>query len=251
LTSATFKNKLKSAANPEVRVPMQVQKPWVGILSIVIIISIVFGQSVAATEGSWQLVDYEYLGLYESLSGNSIWVLNHTRGPDDRWVIDLTISGYGVNPTTVIICDEAGYERWHSTGSTSLCTFVESVNSTLASTVDLTHLSQWYFVMNNTSPAMLYFRLTLARYRWSIEQPITTTSDFLANLGSIIGSLVIIAVVVLFLIPCVCGCGCTRRKRGRRRRTQDSEVHHHYTTYLVVSPDHIDSIGPLEDEDRR
>ncbi len=202
-----------------------------------------------ASEGNWVFVDEDYYGLFQSLAGHAQWGYNTSRGPDDRWVINLTISYYGFNPTTVLICDQEGFTNWQTTGSISQCQLVQSVNTSLDTSIDFLHHSRWYFILNNTGPVTLYYTLRITHYHWTTDPFPTNPLDDFSSLANLFVYVIIFGVVVFIVIPCICNFSCIGRFRRDKRKQRDHEAQHNYNTYLIVTPEQIQSLIPEEDEE--
>jgi len=146
---------------------------YVLILVFLLFVSVSLCKPVHASDGFWVRKDYDYTGIFQSLGGFEEWNFNTSRGPDDRWVINLTISGYGFSPITVLVCNQLGYDQWKQTGSTNQCAFVEAVMLTLDVAVNLTQQSNWFFVLNNTGAVTLFYTLFITHFKWYTELPPT------------------------------------------------------------------------------
>lgn len=85
------------------------------IFVIIIFVGINQNKFVQAREGYWIRNNYDYTGIFQFLARYEEWNFNTTRGPHERWVINLTISGYGFNPITVLVCNQFGYDHWKQT----------------------------------------------------------------------------------------------------------------------------------------
>lgn len=175
---------------------------------ILFLVGLAFHPSTHAREGAWVLEDYDYLCYMNYLPSYSQWQFNSTRGPNDLWVINLTISGYSLSPTTVLVCNETGYTEWKNTSSTSACQLVRAVNWSLNTQIELPYQSRWHLILNNTGSVALYFALVIAHFHWYSTPPPTTPTDTISNLS---GWFLIFAALVVILVPCVCGCSCIRR----------------------------------------
>lgn len=220
------------------------------VLGIFIFVGFNLSKSVQASEGYWIRNDYDYSGIFQSLSGYEEWNFNATRGPDDRWVINLTISEYGFNPTTVLVCNQLGYDHWKQTGSTNQCELAELVNLTLDAAVNLTQQSKWYFVLNNTGAVTLFYTLFITHYQWISEPPGTMQPDNASFFGSFLGYLIIICVLCFLVIPCVCNYSCIGRwRRGSRKKSEAKEIHNLY--YLVTPPESFPASQIPDDEEEQ
>ncbi len=203
-----------------------------------------------ASEGYWTLVDEDYFGLLQSLMGHAQWSYSTSRGPDDRWVINLTISYFGFNPTTVLICDQGGFMHWQETGSSSQCQLVHSVNSSLDTSIDLLYYSRWYFVLNNTGPITLYYTLRITHYHWTTATLPTNPLDDFSPFANLIVYVIILGVIVFIIIPCFCNFSCIGRfRRDSKKKRETQEGQQNYNTYLIVTPDQIQSFIPDEDDE--
>ncbi|MFX0169583.1 MAG: hypothetical protein ACFE89_09560 [Candidatus Hodarchaeota archaeon] len=228
---------------------MRVSHQFTLILTVCFLLPVLCWQPVQSAEGYWRRVGYEYRGLYETLPGYSQWIFNHTRGPYDRWIINLTLSGHGFAPTTVLICDSTGYALWQASGSTSQCQLVESVNATLDGCVNLTHYSRWYFILNNTGSIPLYFTLDIAHYEWSAEPIPTVPLDVFSSLSTLLAYFLIICIIIVVIFPCLCNCGLLGRRRNRKRKTLDSDIHYRHIAFLNVTPAQLKSRNSTDDNE--
>ncbi|MFX1318411.1 MAG: hypothetical protein ACFE9D_12065 [Promethearchaeota archaeon] len=202
--------------------------------------------TVDAYEGYWIATGQDYIGYFEPLLGNSQWTFNASRGPTERWGINFTISGFGLHPTTLLVCDEVDYNQWLDTGSSSHCQYTTVVNYSLHTIVDLPHQSQWYFVLNNTGSLTLYFTLRLTRYQWSTNVPTTPTNP-VESLSSLFVYILVIGVIVLIVIPCVCNVSCLGFSRRRSKKQVHTKEVHHQTTILVVTPEQLETFNDDEE----
>lgn len=218
------------------------------ILVFFLFVSLSLCKSIHASDGAWIRNDYDYTGIFQSLGGYEEWNFNTSRGPKDRWVINLTISGYGFNPTTVLVCNQLGYDHWKQTGSTNQCAFAEAVMLTLDVAVNLTQQSNWFCVLNNTSAVTLFYTLFITHYQLATELPSTAQPDNFSFFSPFLSYLIIICIVCFIIIPCLCNCSCIGRlRRGPRKKSEDSEIHHHY--YLVRPQDSFPAHQILDDEE--
>lgn len=223
---------------------------YVLILAIIIFVGINQSKFVLASEGSWIRNDYDYTGIFQSLAGYEEWNFNTTRGPYDRWVINLTISGYGFTPSTVLVCNQFGYDHWKQTGSTIDCALAEAVNFTFDAAVNLTQQSNWFFVLNNTGAITLFYTLFITHYQWSAELPPTGQPDNYSFFGPLGGYLIILCIICFLIIPCLCNFSCIGRcRRGSRKKGESKEIHHHY--YLVESTDSYPAHQIPDDEEEQ
>ncbi|MFX0079771.1 MAG: hypothetical protein ACFE8O_11085 [Candidatus Hermodarchaeota archaeon] len=221
---------------------------YVLMLMIFLFVNVSFYKSVLASNGVWVRTDYDYKGIFQSLDGYEEWSFNRSRGPNDRWVINLTISGYGFNPTTVLVCNQLGYDHWKQTGSTTQCALAEVVIFTLDVAVNLTQQSNWFFVLNNSGAVTLFYTLFITHYQWSTEIPPTAQPDTFSFFGPFIIYLIILCIICFLIIPCLCNCSCIGRwRRGSRKKSEGSEIHHHY--YLVRPPDAYPAHQIQDDEE--
>jgi hypothetical protein len=227
---------------------------YVLILAIIIFAGINQNNFVQASEGTWIRNNYDYTGIFQTLAGYEEWNFNTTRGPSDRWVINLTISGYGFNPTTVLVCNQFGYNHWKQTGSTTECALAEAVNLTLDTAVNLTQQSNWFFVLINTSAGTLFYTLFytlfITHYWWSTELPPTGQPDNYSFFGPLGGYLIILCIICFLIVPCLCNFSCIGRcRRGSRKKGESKEIHHHY--HLVEPPDSFPANQILDDEEEQ
>ncbi|MFX1576892.1 MAG: hypothetical protein ACFFCF_06935 [Promethearchaeota archaeon] len=202
--------------------------------------------SVLAQNGQWVLIGEDYFTYIEPLSGHSSWIFNITHGPNDRWGINCTISGFGFHPATVIICDEPGYHQWIETGNTHQCHFVQAINYSLHTTVDLPHPSQWYFILNNSCPVTLYFSLRLTHYHWATGPTMPPPNPF-EGISNLFGYLIIIGLVVFILIPCICRVNCFSLFRWRRNKHPPKKMENPQTIIVVMTPEQLERHA--EDDD--
>jgi len=202
--------------------------------------------STDAGDGQWIPNGIEYATYFEALGAHSFWTFNTTRGPNDRWGINFTISGFGFQTTPLIICDEFEYQQWTQTGATNQCHFVRSVDYSLHTTVNLSHQSRWYCILINTSPVTLFFSLRLTHYRWTSENPPTTT-DIIEGISSLFVYLILIGLIVFVIIPCVCRFSCFRFFRHRTNKNSQSKQGHTPTIIVVTSQEPVNHYA--EDED--
>ena len=218
------------------------------ILVFFLFVSVSLCKSVNAGDGFWVRKDYDYAGVFQSLGGYEEWNFNTSRGPTDRWVINLTISGYGFNPTTVLVCNQLGYDHWKQTGSTNQCAFAEAVMIKLDVGVNLTQQGNWLFVLNNTGAVTLFYTLFITHYQWTTELPPTAQLGIFSFFEPFLGYLIILCIICFIVIPCLCNCSCIGRlRRGSRKKSDGSEIHHHY--YLVRQPDSLPAHQIPDDED--
>ncbi|MFX1300059.1 MAG: hypothetical protein ACFFAL_00700 [Promethearchaeota archaeon] len=221
---------------------------YVLILVSLFFVGVSLSKSVYASDGVWVRNDYDYAGLFQSLDGYEEWNFNRLRGPNDRWVINLTIRGYGFNPATVLVCNQLGYDHWNQTGSTNQCAFVEAVIITLDVAVNLSQQSNWYFVLNNTGASTLFYTLFITHFQWSTELPPPTQPDTFSFFGPFLIYFIILGVICFIIIPCLCNCSCIGRwRRGSRKNPKGSEIHNHY--YLVRPPDALPAHQIHDDEE--
>jgi hypothetical protein len=90
----TIKRRVKTGRLAEVnsfRVP---RLPMLLIL-LSVNLCVFYINTTQASQGHWILVDEDYYGFFQSLSSHTQWSFNATRGPDDRWMINLTTSFFG------------------------------------------------------------------------------------------------------------------------------------------------------------
>ncbi|MFX1561851.1 MAG: hypothetical protein ACFFDP_00900 [Promethearchaeota archaeon] len=118
-----------------------------------------------ANEGSWTRIDYEYRGFLESLPSHSQWYYNNTRGSGDLWTINLTISGTGFNPTTLLVCNDTAYQSYLTNQTTTGCLILDEVDWSLNTQAAFPHTSTWHLVLDNTGQVSLRFSLTITLYR--------------------------------------------------------------------------------------
>ena len=210
-------------------------------LSFVLLLFTIFTLStVEAFEGYWIATGQDYIGYFEPLPGNSQWTFNASRGPTERWGINFTISGFGLHPTTLLVCDQLQYNHWLDTGTSSHCHYSTTVNYSLHIIVDLPQQSQWYLVVNNTGPIFLFFSLRLTRYQWTNDLPSTPTNP-VESLSNLFVDILVIGVIVLIVIPCICRVNCLSFSRRRSKKQVQSKKVNHQTTILVVTPKQLET----------
>lgn len=221
---------------------------YVLILVFFLFASVNLCKPVLANDGFWVRKDYDYTGFFQSLDGYEEWNFNTSRGPHDRWVINVTISGYGLNPTTVLVCDQLGYDHWKQTSSTTQCVVAEAVMLKLDVAVNLTKLSNWFFVINNTGAVTLFYTLFITHYQWFTEVLPGEQPGFYSFFEPFLSYLIILCIICFIIIPCLCNCSCIGRwRRDSRKKSDGSEIHHHY--YLVRQPDSYPAHQIPDDEE--
>jgi hypothetical protein len=201
--------------------------------------SSVYAVPVNAQDGYWVAVSVDYFTNLEILTNHSAWTFNASRGSNDRWGINYTISGFGFHPTTVIICDEDAYRHWIDTGATDQCHFLWHVNYSLHISVDIPHHSQWYIILNNTGPVTLYFSLQLTHYQWSTTST-TPSPNLFEGISNLIVNLVIIGIIVFVLIPCICRFNCFGFFRRKSKGSSSKKEANSQTVILVITPEQLE-----------
>ncbi|MFX1582797.1 MAG: hypothetical protein ACFFCJ_11375, partial [Promethearchaeota archaeon] len=78
---------------------MKVSSLRISIFLLMAIISVLI-HPLSATDEQWVRINDEYQTYFEPLPGYTKWTFNATRGPNDRWGINFTISGFVFHPTT-------------------------------------------------------------------------------------------------------------------------------------------------------
>ncbi|MFX1566235.1 MAG: hypothetical protein ACFFCH_09610 [Promethearchaeota archaeon] len=202
---------------------------------------------LSATDEQWVLISVETHTYFESLPGHATWTFNATRGPNDRWAINFTISGFGFHPTTFLVCDESQYHQWQLTGSTFSCHFYQAVNYSLHTTVDLPYQSQWYCVLNNTGPVSLFFSLKLTHYHWAKSTILNSTNPF-SGITSLFGYLLIFGIIVLVIIPCICRVSCCGYYRRRSRKEPKTKATTQQPIIVVMTPEYLSPCS-VDEED--
>ncbi len=206
--------------------------------------------SVDATDGNWVLIEEDYTSTFQSLSGYQYWSFNATHGPHDRWVISFNISSFSFNPTTIFICNETTFKSWCQTRNLSQYQLLQKVNKSLHAQVDLAYLSQWYFVVNNTSPFAFCFNLRIAYFHLTTELPNAISINIASNFGNFLLLILFLGVIIFIVIPCICNCGCLNRLKGKSRTRRDSEeIHQHHNTYVIVSAEALSNLEFLDEDD--
>lgn len=203
--------------------------------------------SVHAQGGQWVLIGDDYFTYIEPLSGHSSWTFNTTHGPNDRWGINCTISGFGFHPTTAIICDEPSYHQWIETGNTHQCQFLQAINYSLHATIDLPHLSQWYFILNNTGPVTLYFSLRITYYHLTTE-PTMPPPNLFEGISDLFVYLIIIGLLIFVLIPCICRISCFDLFRWRRNKQPPKKEANSQTIMVVMVPEQLGQHAEDDDD---
>lgn len=207
--------------------------------------------SIDAIDGNWILVEEDYTSYSQSLSGYQYWSFNATHGPHDRWVINFSISSLSINPATIFICNETAFESWHQTMNLRQYQFLQRVNKSLHAQIDLTYLSRWYFVVNNTGPFTFYFNLRIAHYHGTTEFPETSPINIASNFGNLLLLIIFLGVIIFIVIPCICNCGCLNRLKGKSktRHCESEEIHHHHHTFVIVSAEALSNLEFLDEDD--
>jgi hypothetical protein len=157
-------------------------------------------------------VSTEHQAVLTVLPAHSQWHFNATRGAGELWTVNLSVSGSGFNPLTVLIADEAAYADWRATNATTDCLVVVHVNWSLNTQAAFPHADTWHLVLANPFRISLLYSLTVTLYQWN---PATTTEppgDLLDRFGDTLGWLLTVAVLVFVVVPCVGSCV---RRRGR------------------------------------
>jgi hypothetical protein len=169
------------------------------------------------SEGNWVRVGEECRCLFGALPGASHWAFNANRSLGELWTVNLSVSGTGFHPITVLICDEEAYHQWVVDGSTATCLLVVAVNWSFHGQAAFSHPSHWYVVLYNPWQVSLLFSLTITRYRWTTETGVTIDpTNLLERLGGTAAWFLATLVVVFILVTCGC-----RRARKRRRVVYD------------------------------
>lgn len=201
-------------------------------------------------EGHWVQIENDYFGYLQSLPGNARWIFNTSRGLNDRWIINFTISGIGFNPTTVLVCNASVYESWLQTSQTHHCLLATPINSSLNAIVDFPYLSQWFFVLNNTSPVTLYFSLRIIHYLWINESTTTPSTDFPTSISSLFSNILLLCILVVVIVPCLCNFSCLSLFRRRsRKRIETEKIYHNQTAIVIITPEQLEQI--IQDEENQ
>jgi hypothetical protein len=154
----------------------------------------------------------EFQDWLASLPGYGQLYFNATRGPEDLWAINFTVSGTGFNPTVLIVCDDPAYAAWHVNGSTAGCLLVQAVDWAYHTQLVFPHVSLWHLILQNTGAVTLLYSLTVTRYQRATTTTTPTTTNLLGRIGQGVLWLVVVGVVILVVLPWACGC-----RRGFRR----------------------------------
>jgi len=163
-------------------------------------------------DGNWVRVAEECRVLFGGLPAASHWTFIANRSLGELWTVNLTVSGTGFHPITLLICDAEAYHQWVVDGSTATCLLAAAVNWSFHGQVAFSHPSGWYLVLYNPWQVSLLFSLSVARYRWTTEAGGTIDpTSLLERLGGTAAWF--LAVPVLVLVAVSCGCGCTRKRR--------------------------------------
>lgn len=169
--------------------------------------------------GGWVRVTTEYQAVLAVLPAYSQWHFNVTRGVGELWTVNLSVSGSGFNPLTVLIADARAYADWCATNATTGCLVLTHVNWSLNAQAAFPHASNWHIVLANPFRISLLFSLTVTLHQWN---PATTTDppgDLLDRIGDALGWLLTVAVVVFVVVPCACG--CVRRRGSHATRYEE------------------------------
>jgi hypothetical protein len=162
-------------------------------------------------EPDWVPLGVEIQNWLASLPGRSWWQFNATRGPEDLWMINFTVSGTGFSPTVLIVCDDPAYSAWLDNGSTTGCLLIRDIDWAYHTQLVFPHVSLWHLVLQNTGGITLLYSLTVTRYQRATTTPPTTT-NLLNRIAQGVLWVVVVGVVVLVVLPWACGC----RRRSRR-----------------------------------
>ena len=214
---------------------------------LLILLSVISLYPVNAQDGHWVVVGEDYFTYLETLPGHSAWTFNASRGPNARWGINCTLSGFGFQHATVIICDEAAYQHWVTTGASDQFQFIRHVNYSLHASVDLPHPSQWYFILNNTGPVTLYFSLRLTHYQWNTQ--ITTPSpNLFEGISNLVIYLILLGIILFIIISCVCRFSCCGFFRRSTKNSSSKKESSTPTVILVVTPEQLEQYSEEEDD---
>ncbi|MFX1510529.1 MAG: hypothetical protein ACFFBR_09510 [Promethearchaeota archaeon] len=214
---------------------MKVSSLRISIFLLMAIISVLI-HPLSATDEQWVRINDEYQTYFEPLPGYTKWTFNATRGPNDRWGINFTISGFVFHPTTFLICDELQYLQWLQTGSSSGCHLDQSVNYSLHTTVDLSHQSQWYCVLNNTGPVTLYFSLHIIHYQ-RLEPTTPTPTNPYSGIINLLGYIIILSIIIFVIIPCICRVSCCGYYRRRPKTESKNKESNAQPIIVVLTPE--------------
>jgi hypothetical protein len=164
-------------------------------------------------------VTTEYQAVVAVLPACSQWRFNATRGAGELWTVNLSVSGSGFNPLTVLIADAPTYVSWCATNATTACLVVAHVNWGLHTQAAFPHEDTWHLVLANPFRISLLYSLTVTLYQWNPATTIDPPGDLLDRFGDILGWLLTVAVLVFVVVPCVCG--CVRRRGSHATRYEE------------------------------
>jgi len=179
-------------------------------LSLLLLGVLLLGSPCVA-DPEWVPVAIEFQNRLALLPGHSQRHFNATRGPEDLWAINFTVSGTGFCPTVLIVCDDPAYTAWLVNGSTAGCLLVHAVDWAYHTQLVFPHVSLWHLVLENTGGVTLLFSLTVTRYQRASTTTATTPNP-LDRVSQAVLWVVVIGVVVLVVLPWACGC----RRRSHR-----------------------------------
>jgi hypothetical protein len=99
-------------------------------VALTLVTALILLPADAGTDG-WVPVRVEYSTLLAALPTYGRWHFSASHGAGDLWTLNLSVSGSGFNPLTVLIADDAAYAAWCATNATTGCLLIARVNWTL------------------------------------------------------------------------------------------------------------------------